>query len=152
MTPNVCTACLNLEYDRFKTAAHINESDDFYPLPRYHTVFREDVLAAADAGCHLCHVLREGVLHFWRGKSPLGEESSLDDSDEESYDEVSSALWSPEEVAEHKARKGQRQICIELRPGRCLAVWWVGLPSSGYYVGNVQPQLEFFVEHGESCP
>ena len=95
MAPDMCPACLDLEYERFQGVCEtihevIDETDLLYPFPRYRIVLREEVEAAADDGCDLCRVLRDGMLYFWGDKGPYdgeedenGEEESKEESDEE---------------------------------------------------------------------
>ena len=73
MAPEPCPACLDLDYDNYAATPGlegVDQSLQRYPLPRYRIVPRLEVAAAADAGCDLCRVLREGMLHFWGDQAP----------------------------------------------------------------------------------
>ncbi len=74
MAPETCPACLDLDHDTFAATPGLEGDDDqslqLYPLPRYRIVPRREVAAAADADCCFCHVLREGMLHFWGDQAP----------------------------------------------------------------------------------
>ena len=73
MAPKACPACLDLDYDNYAATPGlegVDQSLQLYPLPRYRIVPRLEVAAAADSGCDLCRVLREGMLHFWGIRLP----------------------------------------------------------------------------------
>ncbi len=143
MAPAMCPACLDLDYDKFGTTRGPDGEDqsrELSPLPRYRMVPRHEVAAAADAGCNLCGVLREGMLRFWGDQAPQDFEplSRGTDSDDGGV------------VDDDEIRRLHHNICIELRPERTLAVTWIGASWRSFYMfSGVQPQLEFYVDAGK---
>ncbi len=143
MAPAMCPACLDLDYDKFGTTRGPHGEDqsrELSPLPRYRMVPRHEVAAAADAGCNLCGVLREGMLRFWGDQAPQDFEplSQGTDSDDGGV------------VDDDEIRRLHHNICIELRPERTLAVTWIGASwSLCYMLSGIQPQLEFYVDAGK---
>ncbi|KAH6846942.1 hypothetical protein B0I37DRAFT_353739 [Chaetomium sp. MPI-CAGE-AT-0009] len=148
----MCPVCLDLDHDKFAATPGLHGEDqslELSPLPRYRIVSRHEVAAAADGGCKLCSILREGMLHLWGDQAPQHVDPHRYgiDSDDESDDEGNCGVKKAACVDEDEIRRLHHNICIELRPERTLAVTWLGTLFMSYYIfGGIQPRLEFYVD------
>lgn len=65
-----CSACLDLEYDRFSDFELEDSS-------RYRIVSHNDMGATASMGCKMCSIVLEGLNRLWKDSSDFPEESVL---------------------------------------------------------------------------
>jgi hypothetical protein len=105
MAPDMCPTCLDFGYDKYQVTSDtptigIDDIDTAHVPPvicRNRTVLREQVEAAADAGCNLCRVLKEGMLHFWGDKGPYNDEDDDEEDSQEDEDDEEESEGEDEE-------------------------------------------------------